>query len=122
TEEKVEKKEEDKFNDITKKCVKYDGLFTLWRDTTSGKTYLEVREDQLGKEYIYFNHIVDGVVEAGYFRGAYGGSKIISLNKFYERIDIFQENTRYYFDPNNELSKAADANINKPLLASEKIE
>lgn len=122
TEVKEEKKEEDKFGDITKKCVKSEGLFTIWRDTTSGKTYLEVREDQLGKEYIYFNHIADGVMEAGYFRGAYGGSKIISFNKFYERIDIYQENTRYYFDPNNELSKAANANINRPLLASEKTE
>ncbi len=122
TETPTEKKEEDKFNDITKKCVKFDGLFTLWRDTTSGKSYLEVREDQLGKEYIYFNHIADGVVEAGYFRGAYGGSKIISFQKFYERIDVFQENTAYYFDPKNELSKSADANINRPLLISEKIE
>ncbi len=122
TEVKEEKKEEDKFGDITKKCVKSEGLFTIWRDTTSGKTYLEVREDQFGKEYIYFNHIADGVAEAGYFRGSYGGSKIISFNKFYERIDIYQENTRYYFDPNNELSKASNANINRPLLASEKAE
>lgn len=122
TEAKEEKKEEDKFGDITKKCVKSEGLFTLWRDTTSGKTYLEVREDQLGKEYIYFSHVADGSVEAGYFRGSYQGSKIISFNKFYERIDVYHENTSYYFDPNNALSRSAGANINKPLLASEKTE
>jgi hypothetical protein len=37
---KEEKKEEDKFSDITKKCKKSDGLFTLWRDTTSGRLHL----------------------------------------------------------------------------------
>lgn len=122
TEVKEEKKEEDKFGDITKKCVKHEGLFTLWRDTTSGKTYLEVREDQLGKEFIYFNHIENAPVEVGYFRGSYGGSKIIVFKKFFDRLDVVQENTHYYFDPNTELSRAAEANINNPLLASEKIE
>jgi len=51
------KKEEDKFGDLVKKCTKYDGLFTMYRDTVTGKTYLAIREDQLNKEYIYFNHI-----------------------------------------------------------------
>lgn len=119
---KEEKKEEDKYGDLIKKCKKSEGLFTLWRDTTSGKIYLELRQDQMNKDYIYFNHIVDAPVEAGYFRGSYGDSKIIRFNKNYEKIEIAQENTNYYFDENSELSKAADANINNPILASEKIE
>jgi hypothetical protein len=32
-----------------------------------------------------------------------------------------KENTNYYFDPANPISKSADANINKPILASLKI-
>lgn len=122
TEKKEEKKEEDKFADITKKCSKSEGLFTIWRDSTSGKTYLEIRQDQLGKEFIYFNHVQDAPVEAGYFRGSYGGSKIITFNKSFEKMEVIQENTNFWFDPNSELSKAAQANINDPLLASEKIE
>ncbi|MFN0030593.1 MAG: zinc-dependent metalloprotease [Flavobacteriales bacterium] len=119
---KEEKKEEDKYTDITKKCMKSEGLFTIWRDSTTGKSYLEVREDQLGKEYIYFNHIADAPVEAGYFRGSYGDSKIIRFAKNFEKLDVVQENTNFYYDPANELSKASDANINDPILASEKIE
>jgi hypothetical protein len=116
------KKEEDKFSEITKKCVKSEGLITIWRDTTSGKSYIELKEEQLGKEYIYFNHIADAPVEAGYFRGSYGDSKIIKFRKAYDKIDIIQENTNFYYDANSELSKAANANINDPILASEKIE
>jgi hypothetical protein len=119
---KEEKKEEDKFAEITKKCFRTEGLFTIWRDTTSGKSYLEVSEAQLGKEFIYFNHIADAPVEAGYFRGSYGGSKVIRFLRAFEKIEIVQENTNYYYDPASELSRAGNANINDPLLASEKIE
>lgn len=119
---KDEKKDEDKYADITKKCFKSEGLFTIWRDSTSGKSYLEISESQLNKEYIYFNHIADAPVEAGYFRGSYGGSKIITFRKAYEKIEVVHENTAFYYDPASELSKAANANINDPVLASEKIE
>ncbi|MBL7942360.1 MAG: zinc-dependent metalloprotease [Flavobacteriales bacterium] len=117
-----EKKDEDKYADITKKCRKSEGLFTLWQDTVTGKTYLEVKASQLGKEYIYFNHVADAPVEAGYFRGSYGDSKIISFGRNYERLEVIQQNTSFYFDPASALAKASDANINDPLLASEKIE
>ncbi len=115
-------KEEDKFGDLVKKCSKSEGLFTIYRDTLTGKSYLLITEEQMGKEFIYFNHIEDSPVEAGYFRGSFGDSKIIHFRKAFERIEIVQENTNYYYDPNSELSRAADANINDPVLASEKIE
>lgn len=121
-EKKDEKKDEDKYADITKKCFRIDGLFTIWRDSTTGKSYLEVNEDQLNKEYIYFNHVADAPVEAGYFRGSYGGSKVIRFNKAFEKIEIIHENTNYFYNPESELSRASDANINDPMLASEKIE
>ena len=31
------------------------------------------------------------------------------------------ENTKYYYDPDSPLSKSSQANINKPILVSEKI-
>lgn len=117
-----EEKKEDKYGDLTKKCVRIDGLITLYRDTTSGKVYIELRQDQLDKEFIYFNHIADAPVEAGYFRGSYGDSKIIMFHRNYEKLEIIQTNTNFYFDPANAISKSADANINHPILASEKIE
>jgi len=116
------KKEEDKYGDLIKKCLKSEGLFNIWRDTVSGKSYLEIQEDQLNKEYIYFSHITDGPASAGYFRGSYMGSKIVRFNKAFDRLEIIHENTDYYYDESSELSRAADANINDPVLANEKIE
>ena len=102
--EVAEPKKEDKYGDLIKKCVKYDGLFTLYRDTVTGKTYLNIKEEQLNKEYIYFNHIENAPPRTGYFRGSFGGSKIIRFNKNFERMEILQENTDFFFDPENAIS------------------
>jgi hypothetical protein len=113
---------EKSYNDIIGKCHKSEGLFTLYRDTVSGKTYLELREDQLNKEFIYFSYVSDGVLDAGFFRGAYMGSRIVEFQRHYERVEIIAPNINYYFDETTALSKASDANINTPVLSSLKIE
>jgi len=108
--------------EVTEKCIRLDGLFPMYQDTASGKSYIEVSGDQLGKEFIYFLYVLDGVVDAGYFRGAYADNGVISFDKYYDKIEVRLNNTDYYFDPGSELSKAASANINQPILASEKIQ
>lgn len=118
----AKKEKEDKYADILKKSSEISGLFVIYRDTATGKAFLEIREDQIGKEFIYFNHVADAPVESGYFRGNFGASKIIRFERHFDRIDIIQENTSFYFDPESELSRASKANINNPVLASEKIE
>lgn len=108
--------------EVTDKCVVLPGLFPMYQDTTTGKAYLEIAESQIGKEYIYFLYALDGVVDAGYFRGGYADNKVFSIKKYFDKIEFTQSNTAYYFDPENALSKAADANINQPILISEKIQ
>ncbi|MFT4878120.1 MAG: hypothetical protein ACI80P_000486 [Flavobacteriales bacterium] len=109
-------------SEIIETCVAYEGLFTIYQDSVTGQSYMQVKEDQLGKEYIYFSFVEDGLLEAGHFRGAYRGSKIISFHRHFDRIEIHEENTSYYYDENSALAKSAHANINTPIIASEKIE
>ena len=54
-------------------------------------------------------------------KGSYRGSKIIKINKFYEKIEFTIENTKFYFDQNNPLEKSSKTNINTPIVVSEKI-
>ncbi|MEM9896021.1 MAG: zinc-dependent metalloprotease [Bacteroidota bacterium] len=121
--EQTEKKKEEKrtIASETKKHAKIDGLFTIYQDSTSGKVKMAVRKDQLNKEYIYFGQVKDGVLEAGAFRGAYDGEYIFKINKYFDRLEFEQVNTGFYFDEDSPLTKAADANISKAILASEKI-
>ncbi|NER12248.1 DUF5117 domain-containing protein [Leptobacterium flavescens] len=107
--------------DLTKSSKKIEGLFTIYQDTVNGSIQMLVSEDQLGKEFIYFSQIADGVVDVGAFRGAYRGSKIFKIKRFYDKIEFITQNTSSYFDPDNAVAKAANANISKGIMASEKI-
>lgn len=119
----AEKKEgPKKISDVIKKCKAYPGLFTIYQDTTSGTAYLLVRNDQIDKEYIYFNHVTDGVLDAGFFRGAYGENGIFSIRRYFDRLELIRENTSFYFDEKNALKRAETANINRPILTTQKIE
>lgn len=109
-------------SEITKSCVAYEGLFNIYQDSITGKSYMQIKKEQLGKEFIYFSFTEDGVLEAGHFRGSYRGSKVISFHKYYDRIEIHTENTSYYYDEDNALAKSSKANINTPIIVSEKIE
>jgi hypothetical protein len=98
-----------------------EGLFNLYQDTTNGSVYMRIAKNQLNKEYIYFNYAENGAVSAGYFKGAFRDNEIFSIRKYYDRIEFVKENTSYYFDTTNAISKSAESNINKPILASLKI-
>ncbi len=107
--------------DTLKNCIRNDGLFTLWRDTLTGKVFLDIKKEQLGKEFIYFSFIADAPLSSYHYRGDYYDSKIIRFDKIYDHVEITQVNTGFYFDPNSPLSRSANANLNNPVLANEKI-
>jgi len=105
----------------TKDCEVFDGLFKIYQSKKDGKSFIEIDTSHLDQEYIYFNYIENGVGDAWAVKGSYRGSKIIRINKFYDRIEFRITNTKYYFDKDNPLSKSSDANINTPIIISEDI-
>lgn len=119
---KKEKKDEiKKLADVTKKCAHFEGLFDLYQDTASGEAYMLIKADQVGKEFIYFSHIVNGVLDAGFFRGGYNDSRIFEVEQRFDNLEFRLKNTSYYFDPDIAVSKAANANVNEPIFMSQKI-
>jgi hypothetical protein len=119
---KKDKDEPKKIKEVTKKCKKIDGLFPIYQDTTSGSIKMVVSKEQIGKEYIYFSQVADGVLEAGSFRGSYRGSKVFKIEKYFNKIEFVTQNTSSYFDPKSALSKSASANMSEGVMASLKIE
>lgn len=95
----------------------FEGFFDLYRSLSDGTVYLRIPTDRLEAELIYTATVTDGVVETGLFRGQYRDNKIIKLQRHFNRIDILQPNTRFYFDPRSALSRAADANAPDAVLA-----
>ena len=118
------KKDEKKtITDLTKSSKKIDGLFTIYQDTITGSLQMVISENQLNNEYIYFSQIADGVMDAGRInRGSYQDSKVFTVEKYFDKIEFITQNTSFYFNPDNAISKSKDANISKGNMASIKIE
>lgn len=112
----------DPIKEATKNARVFEGLFTVYQDTTSGSLKMLITEDQIGKEFIYWGHTADGVVQAGHFRGNYRDNKVFTIQRYFDRIEFVVENTSFHFDEDNPLSRAADANISRAVLVSEKIQ
>jgi hypothetical protein len=106
---------------VIKKCTKIEGLFNLYQDTSEGKLYMEVSADKIGKEYIHFFHAENGSLNAGWLKGSYGWESILKIEKYFDRIEFIGQNPHYYFDPENPLSKSANADINNPIVSMSKI-
>lgn len=97
--------------------VAVPGFFDLYQEKNAGSVYLRIPIDQLDQELIYTATITDGVVETGLFRGQYRDNKILKLQRHFNRIEIVQPNTRFYFDPDSPLSRAEEANAPAAVLA-----
>lgn len=104
--------------DVVEDSEVIDGLFKFHRHPESGKLWLEIHPDQLGQEFIYFAKATDGVSGSGHVRGMFRATKVLRLQRHFERVEWVEENTSFYFDPQSPLARAADANISPAVLAS----
>ncbi|PKI12988.1 zinc-dependent metalloprotease [Colwellia sp. 12G3] len=119
--EKPEKKDQTIEQMIEKKTATI-GLFDFYQDIKTGETLMLLDESQLDTPFLHFAQTVDGLADAGHFRGGYRGDKIIEFRRYFDRVDIITKTSRYQFDAKNPLSRAKDANISEAVLASLKIE
>ena len=109
------------YDSVIEKSEHFEGFFDVYQDKESGETYLAIKPEQIDQEFIYTSVVVDGVVEGGAFRGYFADNKIISLRRHFKRIEFVNDNASFYFDPDNALSRAADANISDAILAVQEI-
>ena len=120
--EKPEKKEPKKVSEAIKDMKAIPGLFELYRDTVTGSIKMVILDRQLNEEYIHWFYIENGVNEAGLGRGQFRGTRVVRLEKYYNKINFILLNTSSYFNPENPLSRAAEANLSKSVLHSAKID
>lgn len=118
-----DEEDEDNIESFVEDFEVMEGLFTLYRNPEDGDLYMEISEDQLGEDVIYFTYAENGAPRVGLFRGQFRESAtILRFEKRYENIVISEENTAFSFDEDNALSRAADANITPAPLARLSIE
>ncbi|SEA91090.1 protein of unknown function [Alkalimonas amylolytica] len=111
------KNENKSYNDLVSELKVQQGLFNFYRNMESGETMLSLRESQLNQPFIYHAQTMDGVVEAGHYRGNFRQTRLIEFRRNFKRIEVVSWNPRYVFDSSNPLSRAAQANRSEALLA-----
>ncbi|WP_412971476.1 zinc-dependent metalloprotease [Glaciecola sp. MF2-115] len=119
---KDEEKKKETLTEILEKKDAFEGFVGIYRDKEDGSGLVVINESQLNTPFLYFVSTVDGAVTAGTFRGQFRGSRLIEIRRNYDRIEIVSKTPRFYFDPENAVSRAADANISEAILLSTKIE
>lgn len=111
----------EKFQEIRKSSNKIGGLFDLYQDKRDGKVYLSIKPDQFDTEFIHFAYTNNGIVAASHFRGYFADAKIFTIRKRFDEVDFVVENHSFYYDPENALSGAANANVSPAVIATAKI-
>jgi hypothetical protein len=122
---KDEKKEEEKEKTITemvKDQSTFDGFLDIYQDKKTGSLMMTLTEEQFNKPMIYFIQTLNGVLEAGHFKGNYRETKLLEFRKHFDHIEIVATNPRFYLDKNSAISRSAGTNISPAILASMKIE
>ncbi len=109
----------DTFAEAVKKSSRMDGLFTVYQDSTTGAAMMAIRPDQFDREFIYFTQVVDGVPVGGHFRGQFRDNSVFTIQRRFDKVEFVRENTSFYFDESNPVSRAAEANISPAVLAVE---
>jgi hypothetical protein len=107
---------------LVKSSKKSDGLFTIYQDTANGALMMAIPKNKLNTEFIYFTHIVDAPVAAGFFRGAFGTNNTFSIRKHFNRLEFVTQNPNHYFEEGHALARAASANISPAVVAVQEIQ
>ena len=113
-----EEEKKEFIQDITKDFSKFEGFFETYQDTETSAIYLVINEEQLNKEFIYFAHVVDGVVASRRNRGSYLDNGIFKIEKHFDTLRLSRINTSFTLDQRTALSKSFGANISDSVLSS----
>ncbi|NVJ60153.1 MAG: zinc-dependent metalloprotease [Gammaproteobacteria bacterium] len=124
-EKKVAKPDSKKQKSITesvKDKTEIEGFLDFYQDEKSGSLMLVIDESQLSKPFIYHTHTVNGVLDAGHFKGAFRANRLIEFRKVFDKIEIVSKTPRYILDEESAISRSEGTNISEAILASVKID
>ncbi len=96
--------------EIVEEFEELKGFFVTFRDPKTNDIYLKVRKDQLNEEFIYFSHVINGVVAARRNKGSYLDNGVFKIEKDIENLRFIRVLTNYAFDEGTPLEKSSGTN------------
>ncbi|MFT3703463.1 MAG: zinc-dependent metalloprotease [Agriterribacter sp.] len=107
--------------DKVKSSKKNEGLFVVYQDTATGSTQLYIKKDQLGKEFIYQSFSMGGPTSLFLNQNMIRATMIFSIAKSFDKLEFSQQNTSFYYDSTNAVSKAANVDAAPATFYTEKV-
>ena len=106
-----EEKEEVYIEEMVEEFEELKGFFVSFRDPKTNDVYLKIKKDQLDEEFIYFSHVVNGVVAARRNKGSYLDNGVFRIEKDIENLRFIRVLTSYAFDEGTPLAKSKGTNM-----------
>jgi len=107
--------------DKVKSSKKIEGLFTLYQDTLTGSVQIYIKKEQLGKEFIYQSISMGGPTGLFLNRSMMRFTWVLKIRRQFDKLEFSEENTNFWYDPANAVSKAANIDVPETVLYSEKL-
>jgi hypothetical protein len=81
-----------------------------------------VKKNQLGKEYIYQSFSMGGPTSLFLNQNMIRTTWVFKIKKTFDKLEFSQVNTNFWYDPNNAVSKSANADVTEAVFYSVKID
>ena len=107
--------------DKVKSSRKIEGLLTLYQDTATGSIQLYIKKNQLGKEFIYQSFSMGGPTQLFLNQNMIRTTWVFRMRKAFDKIEFAQENTNFFYDSTNAVSKAANVDVTEAVFYSDKV-
>lgn len=105
------------FDAVIKGTEKIEGLFTIYRHKENGKNYLEIKPEQLNKNYLAIITMNSGIGE-GLIRGLPLRNFLFSFRRVNQTVQFVIPNTYFRVNRQDPRSRSVDTSFSDSVLAS----
>src|SRR5215203_1655871 len=100
---------------------KMEGMFTLYQDTLTGSVLMYVNKKQLDKEFIYQSFSMGGPAELFLNQNMIRETWVFNIRKKFDKLEFNRVNNNYFYDHENNISKAANVDVSDAVFFSDKV-
>ncbi|HEY9623663.1 MAG TPA: DUF5117 domain-containing protein, partial [Crinalium sp.] len=106
------------FDDLVKKADVQQGLFSLYRNTETGTVFLEVKPEQLNRNFLMVTTLESGVGEWGLFSGVPLRDFLFQLRRVQNQVQVVVPNTNFRTEPNDPQRRSVQRSFSDSVLAT----
>ena len=93
-----------------------EGFLKLYKNTEDDEYFLELKEDDLNKEFIYFAYSMNAPQAAGVSGGTLRNGYILEFRRFKDGLSLHKKNTYFSNETDNNIGKADLTNVLEAFL------